>query len=632
LLFTYKLLCANKPPIVLIVLVKKCFIMVKALQFVRMIWGFISIWFMKFGTYVGNGRKQSNELGDILKWQREEVTNLQEILKVEQVLNGKQCINLVDKLDQVVLYVNEMITCTKETTNKFGLVLGELRRVTRKIRILVEDCGKQEWCNVVAFQINNTESFRELMDDLQCFWDAMCEKYLAIYPDSHDFRIPSIDFSVATYDEIESDEKAMVERLEKCLETMPNDSEGYELGKYLLRRLQFELPQVRGGELNAFEIPNDVAKPVLLKQIGFGAAGEVHKSSWLGLICVTKMLGVIPNFHKEAGILACLGHPNLVKFICCGRFNETHKGNVDESNNVSRNLFLVMELMEMSLSDFVKKQKTPLPYFVVIDMMHEIARGMCYLHDMHVAHLDLKPSNVLLSSMSRLVGAKGNIGYDFVKLTDYGDSKTEVQSKPELQEFTIGTPKYMAPEMNNNKNKSLSNMACPFAADVWSFGMTCSEILSLKEPFLGTDNRKVILQKIKDGWRPKLPINCEELTTLIEECWIEDPLQRPTFSNICKRLATLKKKFMVGIYSNGLPQFKGWNIFNGWTCFPSIHLEKQSNPMNVFAPKKVRTHSITICLLCIFEMHSLIVIIKLVCPINGSCMLKSQLHWFKAIK
>jgi serine/threonine protein kinase len=331
----------------------------------------------------------------------------------------------------------------------------------------------------------------------------------------------------------------------------------------------------------------------------------VHKSRWLGLQNATKMVGVLPNFHKEAGILACLGHPNLVKFICCGKFDETHEGNVDGSNEVSMNLFLVMELMETSLSDLLKKQRTPLPYLVAIDVMHEIAKCMCYLHDMHVAHLDLKPSNVLLSSVSRLGGIKGNIGYDFVKLTDYDTSKTEVQSKPELQEFTIGTPRYMAPEMHNTKKKSPSNMACPFPADVWSFGMTCSEILSLKEPFLGTNGREVILQKIKDGWRPKLPINFEELTTLIEECWIEDPSQRPTFSSICKRLATLKKKFMVGTYSNDLPQFKGWNMFNSWTCFPSIHLEKASNPMNVFAPEKVRTHSNTISLLCIYEMSFL---------------------------
>jgi hypothetical protein len=143
-------------------------------------------------------------------------------------------------------------------------------------------------------------------------------------------------------------------------------------------------------------------------------------------------------------------------------------------------------------------------------------------------------------------------------------------------------------------------MACPFVADVWSFGMTCSEILSLKEPFSNTYNGRIILQKIKECWRPELPINCEELTMLIEECWNEDPSQRPTFSNICERLATLKNKFMVGIYSNDLPQFKGWNIFKGWTCFPNTHLKKAFDQMNVSTPKKVRTHSITISLLCVF--------------------------------
>ena len=570
---------------------KKCIIMAKILQFVRKIWEFISIWFVKFGTYVGKGQKQTHEPGDILKWQREEVTKLQEVLKAEQVLNEKQCINLVKKLDQVTLYVNEMITSSEEATNRFGLVLEELRRITRKVVILVQDCGKQEWCDVVAFQMNNTEAFRELVDDLECFWDAMRETYLAIYPDSQNFRMPCIDFSVATYDEVESDEEALVKRLVKRLETPPNNSEDYELAKHLLKRLQFDLRQMKGAELGALEIPEEVAKPVSLNKIGSGAAGKVHKSSWLGLESAIKLVGVLPNFRKEAGILACLGHPNLVKFICCGRFDETQEENLDGSNN----LFLVMELMEMSLSDLLKKKKTPLPYLVAIDMMHEIARGMCYLHDMHVAHLDLKPSNVLLSSVPRVAGVKGNINYDFVKLTDYDTSKTEVQSKPEVQKFTIGTPRYMAPEMNNNnKEKSPTNMACPFAADVWSFGMTCSEILSLREPFSGATRTNVILRKIKDCRRPMLPENCEELTTLIEECWNEDPSQRPTFSKICERLATLKKKFTVGIYPNDSPQFKGW------TYFLSTEVKKASNHINVPALKKVRTHFVTICILCVF--------------------------------
>jgi hypothetical protein len=101
-------------------------------------------------------------------------------------------------------------------------------------------------------------------------------------------------------------------------------------------------------------------------------------------------------------------------------------------------------------------------------------------------------------------------------------------------------------------------MACPFQADVWSFAMTCSEILSRKVPFHHTHDMKEILPKIKKGERPKLPINCGELTKLIEECWREDPLQRPTFPDICKRLISLKKMFMKGTYlSDMVPQFDG---------------------------------------------------------------------------
>ena len=101
-------------------------------------------------------------------------------------------------------------------------------------------------------------------------------------------------------------------------------------------------------------------------------------------------------------------------------------------------------------------------------------------------------------------------------------------------------------------------MACPFQADVWSFAMTCSEILSQKVPFHHTHDMREILPKIKKGERPELPINCGELTELIEECWREDPLQRPTFSDICKRLIGLKKMFMKGTYlSDMVPQFDG---------------------------------------------------------------------------
>ena len=280
----------------------------------------------------------------------------------------------------------------------------------------------------------------------------------------------------------------------------------------------------------------------------------MYKSSWMGLQSATKVMKAIPNCLKEAHILAGLSHPNIIKFIGCGT-NENLEESLDGTMEDSKDLYLVLELMEMSLGGFLKKQKKTLPYIVAIDIMYQIAKGMCYLHDMYVAHLDVKPDNVLLSSM-KIAGVEENCGHGFVKLMDYDTSKLEVQSKPELQEHTIGTPKYMAPEMRKENKEDPPCAACPFQADVWSFAMTCSEILSLKQPFSDTKKRKDILQKIKDHVRPDLPFNCEELTVLIEECWVEDPSRRPTFSDICKRLTTLKKKFMIGTYSNDIPRFK----------------------------------------------------------------------------
>jgi len=142
-------------------------------------------------------------------------------------------------------------------------------------------------------------------------------------------------------------------------------------------------------------------------------------------------------------------------------------------------------------------------------------------------------------------------------LADYGVSNIEVPSKISEEEkcYRVGTTRYMAPEIIQQKLKSHASL---FQADVWSFAMTCSEILSQTAPF-GSNHvdQKFVLKKIENFERPELPVNCEELTRLIEECWVEDPLQRPTFVDICKKLTDLKKMFLRGTYLASLhPKFE----------------------------------------------------------------------------
>lgn len=52
--------------------------------------------------------------------------------------------------------------------------------------------------------------------------------------------------------------------------------------------------------------------------------------------------------------------------------------------------------MDMSLIDMLKKKKS-MEFSLLIDIMYQITKGMCYLYDMQIAHQDLKPSNILIN-------------------------------------------------------------------------------------------------------------------------------------------------------------------------------------------------------------------------------------------
>ena len=362
-------------------------------------WDFIGTCFMMFWTYRQRGSIYKYDIGGLLQWQKEEIRRLEEISNGNEVLNKKQCKHLLTKLNKVVECVGEIITLSSEV-QEFGVALEELCCITQKLGVVVSECGNQNRCQAIAFQINNKEAFRELVSDLRCCWDVIYEMHSTSHPGSQSVMF-TIDLDMPTLKEIEDDEKVLQESLK--------DGSNYEWREYLRRRLG-DL-QLEGGELDSVEVPIviDSLKPKLLKEIGKGAYGAVYESIWLGFQCATKILPVsngIQIVRKEIGILAGLSHPNLIKFIYCGV-----GGSIDElcswtlkvlrkckggNGKTLENLYLVMEFMDMSLSGMLKKQSKPLSYLLAIDIMHQIASGMCYLHDMHVAHLDLKPDNVLM--------------------------------------------------------------------------------------------------------------------------------------------------------------------------------------------------------------------------------------------
>ncbi|XP_038241484.1 serine/threonine-protein kinase 17A-like isoform X1 [Dermochelys coriacea] len=111
----------------------------------------------------------------------------------------------------------------------------------------------------------------------------------------------------------------------------------------------------------------------------------------------------------------------------------------------------------------------------VIRLVRQILRGVAYLHQNNVVHLDLKPQNILLTSSSPL----GDI-----RIVDFGLSR-RVDAMPEVREI-LGTVEYMAPEV-------LSYEPISTATDMWSVGVLTYIMLTGESPFLGDTKQETFL-------------------------------------------------------------------------------------------------------------------------------------------
>lgn len=100
-------------------------------------------------------------------------------------------------------------------------------------------------------------------------------------------------------------------------------------------------------------------------------------------------------------------------------------------------------------------------------LMRQILDGLVYLHSINVAHLDIKPQNLVLMS---------EFPHGEVKLCDLGISRY-ISQGADIRDI-LGTPDYVAPEVLNYEPISL-------ATDMWSVGVLLYVLLTGCSPFGG---------------------------------------------------------------------------------------------------------------------------------------------------
>ncbi|CAH2086080.1 unnamed protein product [Euphydryas editha] len=105
--------------------------------------------------------------------------------------------------------------------------------------------------------------------------------------------------------------------------------------------------------------------------------------------------------------------------------------------------------------------------------LRHVLEGLAHLHARRVAHLDLKPQNLLLS-------AEG----EELLICDFGISRA-IQPGAHVREI-LGTRDYVAPEILSYEPLSL-------AADIWSVGVLAYVLLSGYSPFAGDTKQETYL-------------------------------------------------------------------------------------------------------------------------------------------
>ncbi|CAD8145195.1 unnamed protein product [Paramecium pentaurelia] len=166
--------------------------------------------------------------------------------------------------------------------------------------------------------------------------------------------------------------------------------------------------------------------------------------------------------QNEIKILLQIDNPNLLR--------------VYEISRSANNTYIVSEYCEGgNLEDLLKQE--PMNINKAIDILIQICKGLSDLHKKNIIHRDIKPANVLIQD-------------GIFKLVDFGFALIENQYDSIIKRYNVGTPMYMAPEIqlfNQYSEKS----------DVWALGIMLYEMLYQTAPKLKL-KEKTLLQEIQE--------------------------------------------------------------------------------------------------------------------------------------
>jgi eukaryotic-like serine/threonine-protein kinase len=233
----------------------------------------------------------------------------------------------------------------------------------------------------------------------------------------------------------------------------------------------------------------------LLHPLGKGGMGEVWKAEQLqpvrrlvALKVIKRGVGsseILARFAAERQALALMNHPNIARIL-------------DAGNTPEGQPYFAMELVEgQPLTAYCDDNQLSIKER--LQLFQEVCNGVQHAHQKGVIHRDLKPGNILVTSID---------GKPVAKVIDFGLAKA-MESTLKLTEqslFTgigqiLGTLRYMSPEQ-----ASLDSVDIDTRTDIYSLGVILYELLTGSTPLESSSIKELTALQVLEFVRDKDPV------------------------------------------------------------------------------------------------------------------------------
>ena len=272
--------------------------------------------------------------------------------------------------------------------------------------------------------------------------------------------------------------------------------------------------------------------------LGIGSYGAVYRARVGHLPCAAKILHptlfqasdpgsdrIRTLFEQECRVLRRIRHPHVIQFI---------KSYQDKETGLP---VLIMELMDENLTHYLTGLgSTPVPYHIKLNVAHDVALALEFLHGVGVLHRDLSSNNVLLIAGKR------------AKVTDFGMAKVwEGHTQTTPATTCPGTVAYMPPEAFKAEPLYTEKL------DIFSAGVVYLQILTKKFPNprdrvrqeynderYPTGIEVIIPERVRRQEEIAMATPDDPLLLIALDCIHDKAFMRPSAGEVCVRIEALK--------------------------------------------------------------------------------------------